>query len=220
MHIYKQLKEMYGDQKDWWPGETAFHIAIGAILTQNTTWTSAYKALQNLIAEGLDTPQALYHANIENIKPLIKPAGFMNQKARYLKNLASFTCEQLACCIRNLRKHPQPRETLLSIKGIGKETADSILLYALNMPFFVVDAYTRRIFSRLGIIYKKTPYDEIAHMFTSNIPQDVELYKEYHALIVEHAKQRCKKKSPLCEGCLLKDLCPLQTTEGHRKQNI
>jgi len=217
MHIYKQLKEMYGNQQNWWPGETAFHIAIGAILTQNISWTSAYKAVKNLISQKLDTPQALYSANIENIKSLVKPAGFMNQKARYLKNLATFTCEHLECCIEHLKKHHQPREALLSIKGIGKETADSILLYALNMPFFVVDAYTRRIFSRLGIIHEKTPYDEIAHMFTSNIPQDVELYKEYHALIVEHAKQRCKKKSPLCEGCLLKDLCLLQKTEDPGK---
>ncbi|NOZ92545.1 endonuclease [bacterium 3DAC] len=220
MHIYKQLKQMYGAQKAWWPGETPFHIAIGAILTQNTTWTSAYKALQNLICQNLDTPQALYNTDIENIKSLIKPAGFMNQKAGYLKNLAIFTCEHLDCCIRNLKKLSHPREALLSVKGIGKETADSILLYALDMPYFVVDAYTRRIFSRLSLVNEKEPYDNIAQTFMSALPQDAELYKEYHALIVEHAKRRCKKKSPLCEGCLLKDLCLLQTTEDPYRQDI
>jgi len=207
INIYQQLIKMYGHQQDWWPGETPFHIAMGAILTQNTSWNSAYKALQNLIQNKLDTPEKILNVPIDKLRSLIKPAGFMNCKAIYLKNLASFICENLDCCILNLAKQTNPRKMLLSVKGIGKETADSILLYAINLPYFVIDAYTIRLFSRLGLIKGKVSYDDLALLITSQIPQDINLYKEFHALIVEHAKKRCKKQNPMCNSCLLKDLC-------------
>ena len=198
---------MYSHQQDWWPGETPFHIAMGAILTQNTSWNSAYKALQNLIQNKIDTPEKILNVPLDKLRSLIKPAGFMNRKAIYLKNLASFICENLDCCILNLAKQTNPRKMLLSVKGIGKETADSILLYAINLPYFVIDAYTIRLFSRLGLSKGKVSYDDLASLITSQIPQDINLYKEFHALIVEHAKKRCKKQNPMCNSCLLKDLC-------------
>ena len=218
--LMKKLKSMYGEMSEWWPGETPFHIAIGAILTQNTTWTSAYKSLQNLIQAGLDTPGALYEADINTLMELIRPSGFMRQKAHYLKNLAEFVCRDLKCRLENLRYVDNPREKLLGVKGIGKETADSILLYGLHLPYFVVDAYTKRLLSRLGIIDQKTYYDDIARLFTENLPKDVKLYQEYHALIVEHAKRRCKKKNPLCQSCLLKDQYLVGKKEDQDTQDV
>ena len=193
--------------EQWWPGETPFHIAIGAILTQNTTWTSAYRSLQNLINAKLDTPPAINNAKEEDIAILIRPSGFMKQKSKYLKNLSSVLCSKFQCCLENIKKAENPREELLHIKGIGKETADSILLYALDLPYFVVDAYTRRILSRMRIINEKEKYDKIAEIFVTHLPHDSFIYKQYHALLVEHAKRTCRKRNPLCEKCPLKHLC-------------
>ncbi len=218
IEIYKKLKHMYGNQAHWWPGKTPFHIALGAILTQNTSWHQAYKALINLINHKLDTPEAIERTDMETLKYLIRPAGFMNQKALYIKEFSHYLCNHLACEMQNLLKLEDPRKTLLKIKGIGKETADSILLYGLNQPYFVIDAYTKRIFSRLGLISINTNYDEVALLFTRNIPPDPNLYKEYHALIVEHAKQRCKKKNPICGNCKLRDLCSLQKKVNRQTQ--
>ncbi len=218
--LLEKLKGMYGEMSEWWPGETPFHIAIGAILTQNTTWTSAYKSLQNLIQAGLDTPEALYEADINTLMELIRPSGFMRQKAYYLKNLAEFVCRDLKCQLENLRNTDNPREKLLGVKGIGKETADSILLYGLHLPYFVVDAYTKRLLCRLGIIDRKTSYDDIAKLFMDNLPRNVKLYQEYHALIVEHAKRRCRKKNPLCHSCLLKDQCLVGKKEDQDTQDV
>ena len=170
-----------------------FEICIGAILTQNTSWPQVETALKNLQELKITTPKALLTADEELLKQAIKPAGYFNQKAMYLKELAGFFQEV---------KEAPTREQLLAIKGIGQESADSMLLYAFNQPQFVVDAYTRRIFTHLNHVKEKASYDDIKAYFEQNMPKDVKTYQEFHALIVEHAKRHYKKKpynDPLLE---------------------
>jgi len=174
-----------------------FEICCGAVLTQNTSWPQVEKALLALKDEGLLSSTAMHYSDVEKIKPRIKPAGYFNQKAQYLKELTSFFI--------NLRGVPR-RDDVLGIKGVGDETADSIMLYAFGQASFVVDAYTHRIFTRMGLVEKDAKYLEIKKMFEDALATDVELYQEYHALIVEHAKRHCKTK-PECEGCVLKEIC-------------
>ncbi len=199
--IYDNLLNKYGFQ-NWWPvhkGTDEFlEISIGAILTQNTSWKNVEKAVENMIKENILDWEALEKIQIEKLKKLIKPAGFYNQKAVYIKNFVEEVIYK--------SKEEIDRGFLLKIKGIGKETADCILLYGLNKPYFVVDAYTKRIFSRLGLIDKKIEYDELQLIFKENLPEDIDLYKEYHALIVEHGKNVCTKK-PDCLNCVLHNIC-------------
>lgn len=215
--IYKSLLKAYGKQ-GWWPLsknqlqtkhhqgnpkslKDKFEITIGAILTQNTSWNNVEKAIYNLNKAKLLDIEKLTKTKQTKIAELIKPAGYYNQKAERLKIIAKI--------IKNnpkLLKENNLRELLLKTKGIGPETADSIILYAAEKPSFVIDAYTRRIFSRLGIINEKDKYDKIKEFFESNIKKDLNIYKEYHALIVQHAKQHCKTK-PECNSCTLKDNC-------------
>ncbi len=200
--IYEKLFSAFGHQ-NWWPGETDDEIAIGAILTQNTVWKNVEKAIQNLKQANLCSFPAIFSAEEEKIKKLITPAGFFNSKAQYLKNFAFWLQHKggfshlKECSCEKLRLE------LLSIKGIGKETADSILLYVLSCPFFVVDAYTKRLVHRRKII-SAFSYDEIQKLFMENIPLDIELYKNYHALIVELGKTYCKT-NPRCDVCPLKE---------------
>lgn len=199
--IYYTLLNEYGYQK-WWPlkdGKEPFlEISLGAILTQNTSWKNVEKALENLIKENLISFEKLENIPEELLHQIIKPAGFYKRKSKTIKEFVKKT--------KKIDRKKIDRDFLLSIKGIGKETADSILLYALEKPVFVVDAYTKRIFSRVGILEKNADYDEVQIVFEKNLPKDVNLFKEYHALIVEHGKRFCRKK-PLCENCPLKDLC-------------
>lgn len=175
-----------------------FEICIGTILTQNTSWSQVEKALQNLAAETIITPTGLKKLDEETLKNAIKPAGYYNQKARKIMQFTDF--------YDSLNGRTPSREELLSVWGIGKETADSILLYAYKIPVFVVDAYTRRIFSALGFIDSNAEYDDIRNFFENNLPKEIVVYQEYHALIVEHAKRNCKTK-PECENCILKNKC-------------
>ena len=149
--IYQTILKTYGKQ-NWWPAETPFEVYVGAVLTQNTNWKNVEKAIENLKRENLITPEAILSCPEEKLQELIKPAGFFRQKARYLKNLCHFVEKNGG--IENLKRIEMEslRKELLKVKGIGKETADSILLYGLNKPSFVVDAYTKRLFSRLGIV--------------------------------------------------------------------
>lgn len=192
--IYNNLLEMHGNQ-NWWPVSRSFEpkeweICIGAILTQNTAWSNVEKALDNVYGARLLHAKDMISADLKTIKKLIRPSGFFNQKSIRLKNFSRFVLS-----FGNFEnfKEKITREQLLAVNGIGPETADSILLYACNKPYFIVDAYTRRIFQRLNII-NNDDYEEIREIFESNLPRNVELYKEFHALIVRHAKECCKKE--------------------------
>ena len=200
--IYQKLLKHFGKQ-NWWPTKTNnkfTEVSIGAILTQNTNWKNVEKAIENLINENLLDLQKIKKIDLNRLKTLIKPAGFYNQKAQYIKNFAHK--------ITNAEIKDINREFLLSIKGIGKETADSILLYGLDKPYFVVDAYTKRLFYRANIIEtEKIPYNQLQNLIQSQIPSDLEIYKEFHALIVELGKKYCKKKNPVCLHCPIKSLC-------------
>lgn len=199
--IYKILYKRFGPQH-WWPGETPFEVMVGAILTQNTAWKNVEKAINNLKKRNLLSPDGIYNISIEKIAEIIKPSGFFNIKAKRLKSFISFFVEIYGGDIEKMKGDNNIREKLLSISGIGKETADSILLYALEIPVFVVDAYTKRVFSRHNIIKGDASYDEIQSAFKDALPEDVQIYNEYHALIVRLAKEYCRKK-PLCDNCPL-----------------
>ncbi len=202
MDVYNELLEKYGKQ-NWWPLTGYFEpfeeVCIGAVLTQNTSWKNVEKALHNLINEEITSFDKIQKISQDKLAKIIRPAGFYNQKAKTLKRLANF--------VVNNGKENLNREKLLSIKGIGKETADTILLYGLNKPTFVIDTYTKRLLYRLGIIEsEKIEYDELKKIIEENLPKDVEIYKEYHALIVEHCKEFCRK-NPVCDKCYIKHKC-------------
>ncbi len=199
------MEEALGHQ-NWWPAETPFEVCVGAILTQNTNWSNVERAIKNLKQAGLLSPEGIAAAEDERLFGLIKPAGFYKQKAKRLKAFSKWLLEQGG--LDALKDTPTEtlREMLLSIKGVGHETADSILLYALDRPVFVVDAYTYRIFLRHNLIYEEITYNELQELFMRNLPEDVELFKEYHALLVEVGKRFCKKKKPLCGGCPLEGI--------------
>ena len=222
--IYKRLYDLYGPQ-GWWPlmshdgtnptktgsvrgyhpenyelprsEDEIYEIILGAILTQNTAWTSAEQALIKLKKLDVVSPQKLLKIDDDILKEAIRCAGFLNQKAVYLKEITKFFI--------SLKGRTPERKELLTVKGVGNETADSILLYAFKQPEFVVDAYTKRIFSHLGIVKDNANYMDIKKLFESSLPRDTAMYQEYHALIVEHAKHYYKKK-PYGVGDPLKDL--------------
>ncbi|MBI2676021.1 MAG: endonuclease III domain-containing protein [Candidatus Aenigmarchaeota archaeon] len=204
--IYGRLLKHYGKQ-DWWPVRRSFEpewfeICVGAVLAQNTSWKNVDKALDGLMREGMTSPSAVLKADPDKLKKAIRPSGFYNQKAERLKILSTLILDS---GIDNFQQK-MTRESLLSARGIGKETADSILLYACDRPVFVVDAYTKRIFSRIGLMEEKLEYEKIRELFENAIEKDSGLFREYHALIVEHAKQTCGKE-PLCRECCLLQVC-------------
>jgi endonuclease-3 related protein len=207
------LLSTYGPQV-WWPGESQFEIIIGAILTQNTAWTNVARAIENLKRAKMMEPLAIMQENPDYVKSLIAPAGFFNVKYERLRNIIEYLLEY----DMDFGKFSQMpvnklRDELLEINGIGPETADSILLYAFNHPIFVVDAYTRRLFSRLGYKWMETAkYQDIQSCFMAELSPDTDLYNEFHALIVAHCKNRCRKK-PLCSDCSLRLFCMLYNAE-------
>ncbi|MGD1047410.1 MAG: hypothetical protein ABR899_01505 [Candidatus Krumholzibacteriaceae bacterium] len=217
MECYRILRRAYGPQ-GWWPvtprggtrpaytggprnARQRFEVAAGAILTQNTAWTSAARAIENLNRLGAMSAAGIDALEEGSLARAIRTAGYFNQKAKRLKTLAAFFLARTAVT----------REALLALNGVGPETADSIMLYAFDTPVFVVDAYTRRLFGRMGLVAPADSYEEIRRMFERNLPASVYVYKEYHALIVEHGKRVCAK-APLCEKCLLQRLCRLYLT--------
>jgi endonuclease-3 related protein len=181
---------------------------VGAVLTQNTNWVNVSKAIDNLKKEDLLSFEKLHDLPLEQLADKIKPAGYFNLKARRLTNLLNFISEEYYGSIEDMFAEGvfSLREKILTVKGIGPETADSILLYAGSKPVFVVDAYTHRIFARHGIVAEEDGYYEIQEYFTMSLPEEVELYNEYHALIVRLGKEYCKKSKPLCRSCPLGDL--------------
>lgn len=195
----------YGPQ-NWWPAETPFEVVVGAILTQNTAWRNVEKAIDNLKREGLMDPESVLKTPDDVLRELIRPAGFYNQKMQRLKAICKLIQDYGG--LERLFSLPlgELRKTLLSVKGIGPETADAIILYAANKPTFVVDRYTHRIFTRLGIWSGPYDYEGIKKLVESEIPPNVQVYKEFHALIDEHAKRICRK-NPLCNACPLRDVC-------------
>ncbi len=203
LDTYQTLLKAFGEQK-WWPAQSQepdqrkLEICIGAILTQNTSWKNVEKALKNLAELGLIDEQRLLKANEKQLAMLINPAGYYNQKAKKLKAFASFLERNNFERLERM-EIGELRNLLLTVHGVGKETADSIILYALNKPVFVIDAYTKRVFSRL-LNLKLDKYDEWQEFFHSNLEKDTQVFNEYHALIVELGKNLCKSH-PLCGKC-------------------
>ncbi len=207
IEIYQRLVEHFGRQ-GWWPAETEFEVIVGAILTQASSWKNVEVAIKNLKAENLLSPEALLKANEEKLQRVIRSVGYYNAKARKLKTFIEFLYENYDGDLEKLfdQNIEKLRSELLSIWGIGQETADSIILYAANKPSFVIDAYTARIMSRLGLAREDTSYYDLKKLFELQLPEDLELYKEFHALLVELGKNYCKTK-PLCDKCPIRDTC-------------
>ncbi len=207
LDIYERLFSAFGPQH-WWPGDTPFEVCVGAILTQNTNWKNVEKAISNLKKHGLLSPVALNEIPLENLAARIRPAGYYNLKAGRLKAFISMLFDHFDGKLESIFdvKTDVLRTLLLSVKGIGPETADSMLLYAFERPSFVVDAYTMRMLIRHDLIDEEADYDQVRDMFMDYLPRDVRLYNEYHALIVRLGKELCARRSPRCPACPLEGL--------------
>ena len=206
--IYERMLARYGPQH-WWPGDTWFEVMVGAVLTQAAAWTNVEKAISNLVDAGALSPRAIREVGQGELAQLVYPSGYFNSKARKLKALAEYLGRRFNDDIDAISRVETEvlRAELLEVYGIGEETADDILLYAVGKPAFVIDNYTKRVFSRLGLAPEKGPYSAYRSLFMDLLPADVSLYSEYHALVVRHANEVCKKR-PLCEGCCLLAVCP------------
>ena len=203
LEMYRKLSEEFGPT-GWWPARTLFEVAVGAILTQNTAWRNVEKSIRNLRRNKLLSARSLSTIPSDELAPLVRPAGYFRLKTVRLKNFVGFLHREYAGSMARMRREPTDRlrEKLLQVTGIGPETADSILLYALGKPIFVVDAYTRRILSRHDLVEDSGEYEELRGFFERNLPRDVTLFKEFHALLVRVGSQFCKRE-PLCDECPL-----------------
>jgi len=216
LELYKILFSSFGEQH-WWPASSGrnkeFEICVGAILTQNTSWSNVEKAIHNLKKEKLLFLEALSKAEKKKIAELIKPALYFNQKAEYLQNFCRHIEKNYSGNLKEFFEKPSQelRKELLSIKGIGFETADSICLYAAQKPIFVIDAYTKRIISR-AMGEKEKSYSELQEFFQKELPKNKQLYNEFHALLVCLGKNSCKKKNPLCSNCPINQKCVFANT--------
>lgn len=201
--FYDAMFAAYGPQH-WWPAKTPTEVVIGAILTQNTAWRNVERAIANLAAAKALDWKRLHEMAVEDLAELVRPAGTYKVKARRLKSFAEWLWKNHAGNLKRMFTTPLPslREELLGVSGIGRETADAILLYAGQMPSFVVDAYTARILRRHGLIDDSADYDEIKELFESNLPEDARYFNEYHALIVQIGKLHCRPR-PRCADCPL-----------------
>ena len=204
---YRRLLGHYGPQH-WWPADSPFEVMVGAVLTQSTSWTNVEKAVDSLKAADALSPQAIRRLSHEELARTIYSAGFHNTKARKLKALADYLGDRFDDDLDAMRRvdPAELRAELLGVYGIGDETADSILLYALDMPSFVIDAYTRRLFSRIGIVPERDTYEAYQRLFEDSLERDPRTFDEYHALIVSHGKSVCRKQ-PRCRGCCLLEIC-------------
>jgi endonuclease-3 related protein len=205
--IYQRLMDNYGPQH-WWPAQEPFEVMVGAVLTQSAAWANVEKAITNLKTSKALAPEPLRRLSVSEIAELIHPCGYYNAKALKLKSLAQWLGEYYDDDLERLFASDvaQLREQLLSIHGIGEETADSIILYGANKPVFVIDAYTRRIISRVGLAPESNSYTAYQCLFMDNLPADVGMFNEYHALLVNLAKNVCRTR-PLCQQCCLYSLC-------------
>lgn len=209
MALYEGLLALYGEQS-WWPADSPFEVAVGAVLTQNTNWSNVERAIDRLkSADALDC-DAILSLAVADLAELIRPAGYYNLKAQRLRNLCDYLHSVGGLDALRHLSAAQAREGLLGVKGVGPETADDILLFALDLPVFVIDTYTRRLLQRQGLARGDEPYEELRAGFEQVLPAEPNLFKEYHALIVEHAKQVCRKRA-LCEQCGLGPRCPQMT---------
>lgn len=202
--MYETMLNALGPS-DWWPGDSPFEVAVGAILTQNTNWTNVEKAIENLKSHEKLSAEAMYSLPIPELAELIRPAGYYNIKAKRLHNFLVFLKNEANFDLESLKSQElvELRPKILAVNGVGPETADSILLYALEKPTFVVDAYTMRMMGRHGVAYEEIDYHSLQSIFMDCLPEDVAVYNEYHALIVRFGKNWCKKKAGLCETCPL-----------------
>lgn len=211
MEIYGRLAAHYGPTH-WWPGDTAFEIAIGAILTQNTAWSNVEIAIVNLKREDLLSPKKMLACPVESLEAALRPSGYFRQKTARVRLFCQHLITHYGGSIARMAKRPlgELRDELLALNGIGPETADDILLYACGKAVFVVDAYTRRIFSRHGLVASDIAYEPLRAFFERNLESDAHLYKEYHGLIVWTGKDFCRKQAR-CEACPLRELLPKPT---------
>lgn len=204
--IYARLYKAYGPQH-WWPADTPFEVMTGAILTQNTAWTNVEKALNKLKqADALNT-HSIIELTEKELAELIRPSGYFNVKAKRLKNYVHWFVAEGRFNTLNQLDDLELRKRLLSVNGIGPETADDILLYAFERPIFVIDTYTRRLLIKLNMISGDESYEELRHLFESSLKSDVEYYNEYHALIVRHAKEKCSQ-TEVCQHCYVESPIP------------
>jgi len=201
LNVYKTLRQL-GGHRHWWPGHTPFEIIVGAILTQNTAWTNVEKAIRSLKRARKLNPGSMQALAQNQLAKLIKPAGYFNVKAKRLKNFLRFLAGNYQGSLKRmfLERGDALRDRLLQVNGIGPETADSILLYAGNKPFFVIDAYTKRIFARHRLLDRLASYEDWQRLFMSRLPRNIALYNDFHAQIVEVGKNFCRSK-PFCEKC-------------------
>lgn len=205
LELYRRLLNTFGPQ-GWWPGETPFEVALGAILTQNTNWQNVSRVIDALKAEGNLDPVRLGEMTEAELAKHFRPAGYYNLKARRVRNFLDFFVARFGSSMQNMAEEDwEPlRDELLGLHGIGPETADSILLYALHKPTFVVDAYTFRILSRHGLAADPCSYEELRQFFMDRLPPEVPLYQEFHALLVRLGKEFCRPQSR-CLGCPLEN---------------
>lgn len=210
LDVYHRLYTAYGPQH-WWPGEAPFEVVVGAILTQSAAWINVEKAIANLKSAGALTPEGLAQLPEAELARLVYPSGYFNAKARKLKAFLTLLSQSFAGDMGRLLALPasELRPLLLATYGIGPETADSILLYAAGQPIFVIDAYTRRTFSRLGFSPERDTYTAWQDLFQRHLPEEAPLFNEYHALNVRHGKDVCRSK-PDCGVCPLAEICPSQ----------
>jgi len=208
INIFNLLLSHFG-KRHWWPGDTSLEIILGCILTQNVTWKNVEEAINNLKQKNLINLEAIIASSDESLGLLLRSTRYYNQKAANIKSFCHNMINNFDGSLDNLflMDIPTLRKYLLSLKGIGKETADSIILYAANKPIFVVDAYTKRIFSRLGYFDSNPSYDQVQTFFMENLPHDLYLFNEFHALIVCLGQNFCKNANPSCKSCILESVC-------------
>ncbi|TLY47887.1 MAG: endonuclease [Gammaproteobacteria bacterium] len=206
LSIYESLLTMYGRQQ-WWPAASPFEVMLGAILTQNTNWSNVEKAIVLLKQCIRLNPEALLSLSSADLQSCLKPSGYFRIKTQRLQNFCRWYLAQGG--YSGLEQLPtfELRERLLNVQGIGPETADDMVLYAFHRPVFVIDAYTRRLLQRLDLIQGQENYEFCRQLFETQLPKSVERYQQYHALIVIHAKQRCRKSKPICHACQFQPLC-------------
>ncbi len=209
MQYYLAMSRALGPMH-WWPARTPFEVIVGAILTQNTSWANVEHAIANLRSAQMLTPSAIFAARSSRLAILVRPSGYFRQKAKKLKAFVRFLQKEYGGSLERMFETPTEalREKLLSVHGIGPETADSILLYAGNHPVFVVDAYTHRLLGRHGITDGKPEYESVRALLEAALPRDSQLYNEFHALVVHTGKNWCRKSEPRCAECPLASLLP------------